>query len=221
MSSDAADRFRTGMRAAVPAALAGGMAAFAFAIVARQIGFSAFEAVAMSALCLAGGAQFAAVGVLAAGGTVPPAVLAAALMNARFLAMGAAIAPSLPGRWHTRALQGQAVIDASWALSARGDGTFDRWVLFGATALQYVTWTGGTAAGALGSEAISDPAALGLDAILPAFLGALLVAELRGRHSARVVAVIAALTALALVPLLPPGLPLLVASATCLLGLLR
>ena len=52
--------------------------------------------------------------------------------------MGAALGPSLPGGALKRAAQGQAVVDASWAMAARGDGTFDRWQLFGATALQYV-----------------------------------------------------------------------------------
>ncbi len=61
-------------------------------------------------------------------------------MNSRFLAMGAALGPSLPGGALKRAAQGQTVVDASWAIASRGDGTFDRWMLFGASAVQWVTW---------------------------------------------------------------------------------
>jgi predicted branched-subunit amino acid permease len=59
--------------------------------------------------------------------------------------MGIALGPSLPGGPAKRALQGQAVVDGSWALAAQGDGTFDRWRLFGATLPQFVAWVGGTA----------------------------------------------------------------------------
>src|SRR5215203_5958617 len=69
---------------------------------------------------------------------------AAALMNSRFLPMGVALAPSLPGRALWRAAQGQTVVDASWALAAREDGSFDRWVLFGSSSIQYLTWSSGT-----------------------------------------------------------------------------
>jgi hypothetical protein len=44
------------------------------------------------------------------------------------------------------------VVDASWALANNGDGTFDRWLLFGTTGPQYVTRVLGTAAGAYGGD---------------------------------------------------------------------
>jgi branched chain amino acid efflux pump len=132
--------------------------------------------------------------------------------------MGVALAPSLPGRWPWRAAQGQTVVDASWAIAARGDGTFDRWLLFGTTSVQYVTWSLGTIVGSLGGGALGDPDKLGLDAIYPAFFVALLVGEARtGR--ARGAAAIGALVALALVPIAPAGIPVLAASVGALLGL--
>src|SRR5256885_10677522 len=103
----------------------------------------------MSAIVFAGSAQFAAVSIIAAGGGLGAAVSAAALMNSRFLPMGIALAPSLPGGPAKRAAQGQAVVDASWVMAGQGDGTFDRWFLFGSTAVQYVAWFSGTVAGAL------------------------------------------------------------------------
>src|SRR4051794_137835 len=136
------EAFRAGARAAVPFAIAGGLVALSFGVVAKGAGFSEVAAIVMSAIVFAGSAQFAAVAIIAHGGAAVAAIVAAALVNARFLPMGVALGPSLPGGPVKRGLQGQAVVDASWALAAQGDGTFDRSYLFGATALQYVTWVG-------------------------------------------------------------------------------
>jgi predicted branched-subunit amino acid permease len=59
-----------------------------------------------------------------------------------------------------------------------------------------------------------------LDAIFPAFFLALLLPELRDARS-RGVALAGALIALALVPVAPPGVPVLVASLASLAGLYR
>jgi len=210
--------FRQGMRAAVPYAIAGCVAALTFGVLARDAGFSALGALVMSAIVFAGSAQFTAISIVAGGGSAGAAIAAAALMNSRFLPMGAAIAPSLSGRLLQRAAQGQTVVDASWAMANRGQGRFDRHFLFGASAVQYVTWLGGTAIGAFGGGALGDPKALGLDAIFPAFFLVLLLAELRDGR-ARGVALAGAAIALALVPVAPPGVPVLVASAAALGGL--
>ncbi|HEX6389690.1 MAG TPA: AzlC family ABC transporter permease [Solirubrobacteraceae bacterium] len=178
----------------------------------------AVAALVMSMIVFAGSAQFAAIAIVGSGGTVGAAVVAATMMNSRFLPMGVALAPSLPGRASWRALQGQTVVDASWAMALREDGTFDRWYLFGATAVQYVTWSSGTLLGALAGEALGDTDRLGLDAVFPAFFVALLLAEMRDPRS-RVVAVLGAVVALALVPFTPAGVPVLAASTAALIGL--
>jgi 4-azaleucine resistance transporter AzlC len=214
------ESFRAGLRAGLPFAIVGFVLSLSFGVLAREVGFSAFGAIVMSAIVFAGSAQFAVVSILAGGGGVSAAVAAAALMNSRFLPMGVALAPSLPGRWPKRAAQGQTVVDASWAMSNLGDGRFDRHFLFGATSVQYVTWVSGTAAGALGGSIIGDIDALGLDAVYPAFFLALLLAELRDRL-ARLVALGGALIALALVPFAPAGIPVLAASVVALAGLSR
>ena len=77
------------------------------------------------------------------------------------------------------------MVDASWALANRGDGTFDRELMLGATIPQAVCWWGGTAIGALGGSLLGDPATLGLDAMFPAFYLALLVEEMDLRRRCR------------------------------------
>jgi 4-azaleucine resistance transporter AzlC len=214
------DRFRTGVRIGLPFAVAGGLLAVSFGVVAQDAGLSSAAAIAMSAIVFAGASQFAAIAIFGAGGAVGAAIVAAALVNSRFLAMGIALGPSLPGGALRRALQGQGMVDASWAQAARGDGTFDRSLMFGSTAIQYVGWVGGTVVGAVGGGVLSDADALGLDAIYPAFFLALLLEEMRNRR-ARGVAAAGAVLALVLVPIAPAGVPILVASLASLVGLTR
>src|SRR6185295_7856969 len=143
-------------------------------------------AIAMSALVYAGSAQFAAVAILAQGGSIAAAVLAAVLMNARYIAMGVAIGPSLKGGRLRRGLEGQSVVDASWALANRGEGRFDRHTLFGSSAPQYLTWLAGTIAGVIAGGVLPHPDALGIDVVFPAFFLVLLVGELRDREAGAV-----------------------------------
>ena len=208
------------MRAGIPFAIAGGLLALSFGVVAQEAGLSALAAIVMSAIVFAGSAQFAAVAIIAQGGSVGAAVAAAALMNSRFLPMGVALGPSLPGGAVRRALQGQTVVDASWALANRGDGSFDRMLLMGSSAIQYVAWTSGTLIGAIWGEGLGEPETLGLDAIYPAFFLALLLVEIKSRRALGVAA-LGAVIALALVPFAPPGVPVLVASLASLVGLHR
>ena len=212
--------FVAGIRLGIPYAVVGFVLSMSFGVLARQAGFSPFQAILTAAIVFAGSAQFAGLAVLASGGTAAAAIAAGTLMNGRFLAMGTALAPSLPGGPLKRAAQGQTVVDASWALASRGDGTFDRWLLFGTTAPQYVTWVLGTVVGAFGGDLLGDTDRLGLDAVFPTFFLGILVAELREPRS-RFVAICGATIALALVPFTPPGVPILAASVAALLGLRR
>jgi predicted branched-subunit amino acid permease len=176
--------------------------------------------VVFSAIVFAGSAQFASVSIIAAGGGAGAAIAAATLMNSRFLPMSAAVGPSFSGGPLKRAAKGQTVVDASWAMASRGDGTFDQYLLIGASAIAYASWVIGTAVGALWGEKLGNPDTLGLDAIFPAFFFGLLLDELHSRRALGVAALGAGL-ALALVPVAPPGVPVLVASLASLVGLTR
>ena len=209
---------RDGLRAGRPLVLPTLLLGVSFGVLARSLGWGVVAPLVCSLVVFSGSAQFAIVSVLGGGGGALPAVLAAALVNARFLPMGLALGPSLPGgRWR-RALEGQAVVDASWALAAGGDGRFSRPLLFGATLPQFVAWQVGTVLGVFGGDVIGDPERLGLDAVFPAFFLALLLPELRNRR-AIAAAALAAVVTLALIPVAPAGLPVVAAAGAALLGL--
>ena len=210
--------FRAGLRAGAPFALAGFLLSLSFGVLARDAGMPLLAVIVMSLIVFAGSAQFAAISIIGAGGGVGAAVAASAMMNSRFLAMGIALGPSLPGGPWRRAAQGQAVVDSSWAMAAQGDGTFDRSFLFGSTAVQYVTWQAGTIFGALAGNVLGDTHKLGLDAVYPAFFLALLIVEVR-RPRAGGVALAGAAIALALIPIARAGVPVLAASVAAFAGL--
>jgi 4-azaleucine resistance transporter AzlC len=213
--------YLAGARASVPFALATLVLGISFGVLARSLGWGIVAPIVFSVIAFSGSAQFAVAAVLGAGGGAVAAILAAVLLNARFGPMGVAVAPYLKGGPFRRALEGQAVVDASWALASRGGGRFDREFMIGATVPQGVAWIAGTAIGAVGGDFIGDPERLGLDVIFPAFFLALLAEELRGGRWAVAVALIAAALALALVPFVPPGVPVIAACAAALLGLRR
>jgi 4-azaleucine resistance transporter AzlC len=205
------DRVVAGLRAGLPYGAASLLLGLSFGVLARPL-MGPVAAIVMSTVVFAGSAQFAALAVLSAGGGAPAAIVAGMLLNLRFVPMGIAIAPSLKAGPLGRALRGQALVDASWALANRGGGRFDIEFLLGSTLAQYPAWVGGTVLGALAGGLIGNPRSLGLDAIFPAFFLGLLVAEMR-RPQARPVAALGALIAVILTPLTPAGVPIIVAAA--------
>jgi predicted branched-subunit amino acid permease len=212
--------YLAGMRAGLPFALVTGVVALTFGVLARSLGWGVLAPIVFSVITFSASAQFAVAAVLGAGGGVFAAIAAAVLLNARFLPMGAAVAPFLKGGPLRRALEGQAVIDTSWALASRGGGRFEREYMIGATIPQAVAWIGGTALGVLADNVVGDVERLGLDVVFPAFFLALLIVELRsGGKRAVTAAAIASALAAALVPFASPGVPVLVACAAALLGL--
>jgi 4-azaleucine resistance transporter AzlC len=205
----------------LPAGLARDVAALAaacfviglsFGAIAVAAGTTVVQASAMSLLVFAGGAQFLAVGITGAGGTAVAAVLGGLLLNTRHLPFGLAIGDAL-GRH--RLIGSHVMTDEAVAFAlARTDPAARRAAYWLAGGTLYVVWNVATVLGAIAGGAVGDPAAFGIDAAFPAGMLALLLPALGDRPALRV-ALGGAAIALICVPLLPPGVPVLVA----LLGL--
>ncbi len=212
-------RIRDGMRAAIGLAPSPVLFGLAFGVLAKASGFGAVAAVVMSATTFAGAAQFASVSVLEAGGTIAAAVLAAVFLNARYVAISVTVASIFPGGKLRRLVESQAIVDESWALSGRR-GRFEWPILVGSGLVFYVLWVGATAVGTVLGGVLEDPNALGLDAAFATLFLALALPYLRERR-ARQAAALAAVITLALTPVAPAGVPIVAASAACLLGAFR
>jgi 4-azaleucine resistance transporter AzlC len=219
MSADAIacsprERRRAGIRRGIPFGVAVFVIAISFGVLARPL-MGSLAPIVMSIVVFSGSAQFGALAVLSAGGGTGAAIAAGVLLNARYLAMGLALAPSLRGGWLARAGLAMTTVDASWAAASTPDG-FDPWYMAGASIPQYIGWVLGTVIGVVVGGALGDPNRFGLDALFPAFFIALLFEEARGRRRIAAAAGGGAI-ALVLTPLLPPGLPILVAAGAAIL----
>jgi len=173
-------------------------------------------------LAFTGGSQFALVGVLGAGGSPVSGVATALMLGFRNSLYGLRLAPTLQVRGVRRLFAAHLVIDETTAMTIAQPEPRAARLAFWATGLAVFTlWNIATLVGALGASALGDPRRFGLDAAVgAAFLG-LLWPRLR-RRTAWTVAVGAAIVALALTPLLSPGIPVLVAGLVAVaVGLAR
>ncbi|MEV4279553.1 AzlC family ABC transporter permease [Actinoplanes xinjiangensis] len=186
-----------------------------FGAIAIAYGLPAWVPVVMSVLIFAGGAQFLAIGLLAAGNPLA-AVLAGLLLNARHLPFGLAVADTIGTRWRDRLVGSHLMTDETVAFAlAESDPAARRRVYWLVGGSLFIAWNTGVLLGVLLGGATGDPDALGLDAAFPAGLIALILPSLRDRET-RLVALTGAVLAVLLTPVLPAGLPVMCA----LLGLL-
>lgn len=185
-----------------------------YGAIAVASGVPAWAVISMSLLVFAGGSQFLAVALLAAGSPVA-AVLGGLLLNARHLPFGLAVADVLAGSRPQRLIGAHLMIDESVAFAmAQGDAARRRAAYWLTGITLFVLWQTGTVLGVAIGSAVGDPAQYGLDAAFPAALLALILPSLRDAVGLRV-AVLGSAIAVATTFFLPAGLPILLS----LLGL--
>ena len=208
-----------GARAVLPIAVAATAFGVSYGILAQEAGMGIAAPIVMSFTTFAGSAQFASASVLEQGGALVAAIVAAVLLNLRYLAIGISVAPSLRGSLARRLAEAQLAVDESWAV-AQQDGQVVRGRVVGAGLMLMVGWCGGTAIGVVGGGALGDPAAYGLDAMLPALFLTLLVGLVKDARAKRA-ALAGAVIALVLLPIAPPGVPVIAAVAGALIAARR
>lgn len=182
-----------------------------FGVLASATGLSVAQSSALSLLTFTGASQFAAVGVVAAGGATSTALASALLLAARNGVYGVALAPLLRGS-PRRLAAAQLVIDESTAMATAQEDPESARDAFWVTGLAvFVFWNLGTLIGAVSGQRIGDPAALGLDVAFPAGFLALLSSQLR-RRPGRIAALAGGAVAVLAIPVTAPGVPVLLAS---------
>lgn len=184
-----------------------------FGAIAVGAGLPIWAPMLMSVVVFAGGSQFMVVGILAAGGAPWTAAAAGLLVNLRHVPFGFALGDVLGGSWRGRLLGSFPMTDESVAFAlAQRDPARRRAVYLLCGAGLFVSWNISTAVGALLADVIPDPNLLGLDAVFPAVVLALVLPSLRDRSVAQA-AVVGAILAVACTPLVPAGLSILLAAA--------
>jgi predicted branched-subunit amino acid permease len=186
----------------------------AFGAASVAAGLSVLQTALLSLLAFTGGTQFAVVGVIAGGGSGVAAVSGGLLLGARNTLYAIRLRPLLSVRGLRRWLAALGTIDESTAMAvAQRTPELSRLAFWWTAGSVWVGWNTATVLGAFGANALGDPARFGLDAVIPAAFLALVAPRLRAGPAERRVALLAALVALVLIPLTPPGVPVLAGCA--------
>jgi predicted branched-subunit amino acid permease len=175
-------------------------------------GLTLWQTCALSLLVFTGASQFALVGALAGGGSPFTAAAGAFFLGVRNAFYGLRLSQVLALPRAVRPFAAQWVIDETAAVALAQPTRRTARIGFWVTGLSlYVLWNLTTLLGALGAEAIGDTDAWGLDAAGPAVFLALLAPMLKS-GTERAAAGLAVLLGIGLLPVLPAGVPVLLAA---------
>lgn len=150
----------------------------AFGILAQKQGFTFFQAVACSALALAGAGQFIALAVLTAGGSALTALIATGIVNLRYVLFAATISPYLKRVSVLKLLwPGYTLTDETFAVNI-ADLRENKATVGSINGAGFISWAGwvlGTVIGVPLAGWIGNPSAWGLEFTMPAMFAALFV----------------------------------------------
>lgn len=209
------------VRDSLAVAVATGAYGVSFGAIGVTSGLNTWQTCAMSVLFFTGASQFAFAGVLASGGNPFAAALTGLLLGSRNTLYGLRMAPLLGFSGWRRIVGGHVLIDESTAMAVTRETRDEARTGFWWTGVGiFVLWNLATVIGAVAGDALGDPRRYGLDSAVGGAFLALLWPRLSSTTN-RLAAVLAVVMALALVPFVPAGIPVLGAAVVALgLGLM-
>jgi len=193
--------------------LATGLYGISFGALSVSAGLNVWQTQILSLLMFSGGSQFAFIGVIAGGG---PAALGAAVVSAWLLGVrngfyAVRMAPVLQAVGLKKLIPALLTIDESTAVATSQEAITEQRRGFWLTGLSvFIFWNLMTLVGALLGDALGDPTKWGLDAAAAAAFLGLLWPRLKERQ-ALAVGALAFLVAVLTTPVLPAGLPVILA----------
>ena len=194
--------------------IASGTYGISFGALAVAAGLDVWQAQVLSLVLFTGGSQFAFVSIISAGGVAaaPAAIAASSMLGIRNGLYGLQTSRLLGVTGLRRLAAAHVTLDESTAVAIAQPEPEARRLGFWQTGIAvFVLWNLSTLAGALLGNAFGDPRTLGLDAAAAAAFVALLWPRLRSRDAAAT-AVLAMVVALVTSPLLPAGMPVILAA---------
>ncbi|RBO13669.1 AzlC family ABC transporter permease [Pantoea sp. 3_1284] len=203
------------IKAIVLVCLADGIVGLSYGSLAAAQGFPLWVPIALSTLVLAGASEFLFIGIVAGGGSPLTAAAAGLLVNARHLPFGIAV-KDLVGQGGRSLLGCHIMNDESVVFGISQPWLQQRRVAYWLCGLGiFAVWPLTVIGGAMIGRFIPDVSAIGLDAVFPAILIALIFPALRKRRT-RIPALAGTALSVAVTPFVPAGMPVLFS----LLGLL-
>ena len=206
--------FRLGVHLGAPVILGYIPAGIAYALIARQAGFSVLETCLMSACVHAGASQMMAVGMSAQGAGVAAILLTTFILNLRYFIMSACVMNDLKREKRPfKMLLAFGVTDEVFAIHAVQKRTeHPGLVFFGMALVSYLACHLGTFIGAVASDFLPPLLTAALGIAMYAMFIALLMPSLHGNGRLALLVVFTAAINALLSRLLTPGWALVVAT---------
>ena len=143
--------FLAGMRDGVPIGLGYLAVSFSLGIAVRNAGMTAFQGFLMSWLGMASAGEYAAVTVIAAGGTYIEMAVVTVIANARYLLMSFALSQRLSPetKLYHRLLIGYSVTDELFGIAVHQPAPLEPMYSYGSYLVAIPCWAAGTALGVI------------------------------------------------------------------------
>jgi predicted branched-subunit amino acid permease len=195
-----------------------GLYGISFGALATASGFTVLQASMLSVFMFSGASQFAFVGVIASGGlaALPAAITGAWLLGVRNGFYAIRLAPVLQVHGATKLLAAQLTIDESNAVAnAQSQPEMQKKGFWFTGIAVFIFWNLATLFGAWLGSVATDSRAWGLDAAAAAAFLGLLWPKLKGKQTIGI-AVAAFLVATISIPIVPSGVPVLLAACVAI-----
>lgn len=181
-----------------------------YGALAHSQGFDWWVPLMLSIFVLAGASEFLFIGVVFSGGSPLSAALAGLLVNSRHIPFSFAVS-ELAGKGAKSLLGYHIMNDESVIFGLSQDSEREKNAAFWLCGLGIlICWPVGVVIGEILGSFIQDTHALGMDAMFPAIILALSLPALKDRRL-RLAAIVGAVIAMVTTPVLPAGIPVLLA----------
>ncbi|MBS0925271.1 AzlC family ABC transporter permease [Providencia sp. JGM181] len=181
-----------------------------YGALAHSQGFDWWVPLMLSIFVLAGASEFLFIGVVFSGGSPLSAALAGLLVNSRHIPFSFAVS-ELTGKGAKSLLGYHIMNDESVVFGLAQESEREKTAAFWLCGLGIlICWPVGVVIGEILGSFIQDTHALGMDAMFPAIILALSLPALKDKRL-RLAAIVGAVIAVVATPVLPAGIPVLLA----------
>lgn len=182
------------MRSGIPIGIGYIPVSIAYAIIARQAGFTVFETCTMSLGVFAGAAQMMAIGMYAQGASIITIIIATFILNLRHFIMSTCVVNKAgKGSTGLKLIGAFGVTDETFAVfTTQAEYRCTAFSFLGLVTAAYVSWNLGTVVGAIASDLLPSAVTASLSIALYAMFIGMIVPNMKGNIR---IAVLVAFTA--------------------------
>lgn len=208
--------YLAGMKAGLPVVLGFIPVGIAYAIMARQAGFTVAQTCGMSAMVFAGASQMMAVGMTAQGSGLLAIILATFILNLRHLIMSTCVMNRMSdGSTGVRLLASFGVTDESFAIFTTQAKHRSAVYFLGLITVTYLSWVAGSFIGAIASDLLPEILSASLGIALYAMFLSILVPGLTNNWKLGALVAMTAVCNSLLSMLLPSSWALIISTLLC------